>query len=1118
MGFPLPGFLRLVWVITALAWPLAAQWRFHDARASAGVGGRAVVVPSSGLSSSVDPAAASLDELVEAARDAIRATRSDVGAPRASWVLVGRSTLPPDTERLHFEARWDDVPVFDLSATVLSTGGRRRVTTSAGPAIKPPVRTEWTLDARQALAAAGGPAEAAVTAHKIWFAVEVGLRPAWVYYLEISASDSYQAVLDAEDGSPLFVFPLSRETGPQGRVFPAPGTAHPGQGARSMETWSGDPSGGLCPAPVYPSQFRSGALNGLCWTDGAETVGNNADACLDLNADDLCDGRAAGTGGVFDDPYLDSYGTSGDPAPDRDAAVANAFYWANAVHDWLYGLGFDEAAGAFQSDNFGRGGQGGDAVRVDVHDAGTSNNATFSTPPDGWAPRMSLGLFTGLQRDTAFDGDVIVHEYVHGLTSRLVAGPSSVSGLFLWHSGAMGEGWSDAYAADYTDDPLIGEYVTRNTATGIRAVRYDQSGLTFGSFGLRAGVSPAGSGKVFFLPQVHRDGEIWASTLWQLRQTVGSSAWGPLVTEGLKLTPSRPSMLDARDAVIAAANLHSVDACVVWSVFAARGMGASAALNPIQSGQPNDTALSVYEAFDLPGSCGGEPPAANQTLVDESAETSSGWVGGGLWHRTSRRAASGGSSWWFGQEATGDYDTGSRAQGDLVSPPIDLTEADEAFLKWRQLFFGAGFFARVDFGSVFAPYLNQDAGRVWISVDDGTNWLPLTHIAHNSAGSAFEDYRLNLKRFVGATVRIKFEFDTLDGLSNAQEGWYIDDVQVTARSTAGPELAVSPGSLSFAAEFGGTTTAPQTVTVANTGGPGLSWTAAPVATSWLSVMPGLGQEGGTVAVTASPAGLTPGIHNGILRVEGGAAGTDNLAVTLTVAAPAPPAAAWSFEESVPGPGVTLGDGSGNGRALTTAGKGSARVAGVSGGARLFNGYTDSASTANSDALTPQRMTVQTWVKLHRAPSPVGILVSAFGGSNSRGWYLAVDSQRRVIFMAATPPSSSPWLVTSSKLTLGRWHLVTATYDGLNDHARIYIDGAQEASAVFPGLTPDTTAPVTLGAASWASTWRLPGALDQAEIIPRVMSAAEVLSAVRGELGIPLDPDEAEIAELWRPLP
>ena len=42
------------------------------------------------------------------------------------------------------------------------------------------------------------------------------------------------------------------------------------------------------------------------------------------------------------------------------SAETSLFFGANFVHDFFYDLGFDEAAGNFQADNFGRGGVGGD--------------------------------------------------------------------------------------------------------------------------------------------------------------------------------------------------------------------------------------------------------------------------------------------------------------------------------------------------------------------------------------------------------------------------------------------------------------------------------------------------------------------------------------------------------------------------------------------------------------------------------------------------------------------------------------------------------------------------------------------------------------------------------------
>src|SRR5581483_7184596 len=51
-----------------------------------------------------------------------------------------------------------------------------------------------------------------------------------------------------------------------------------------------------------------------------------------------------------------------------------------------------------------------------------------------------------------------------------------------------------------------------------------------------------------------------------------------------------------------------------------------------------------------------------------------------------RRASEGTHAFWYGQEATGNYDTpGQPNSGDLISPPIDLTAAIAPVLVLDQL-------------------------------------------------------------------------------------------------------------------------------------------------------------------------------------------------------------------------------------------------------------------------------------------------------------------------------------------------------------------------------------------------------------------------------------------------
>src|SRR5690606_41954853 len=89
-------------------------------------------------------------------------------------------------------------------------------------------------------------------------------------------------------------------------------------------------------------------------------------------------------------------------------------------------------------------------------------------------------------RDGDLDGDVIAHEYGHGVRSRLVGG-GSLGYNRLDQRGALGEGWSDVISYLKWGDAVIGEYVTGNATTGIRSVAYDNSTLDFQAYDINSG-------------------------------------------------------------------------------------------------------------------------------------------------------------------------------------------------------------------------------------------------------------------------------------------------------------------------------------------------------------------------------------------------------------------------------------------------------------------------------------------------------------------------------------------------------------------------------------------------------------------------------------------------------
>ncbi|MEZ4951338.1 MAG: T9SS-dependent M36 family metallopeptidase [Saprospiraceae bacterium] len=128
--------------------------------------------------------------------------------------------------------------------------------------------------------------------------------------------------------------------------------------------------------------------------DGAEytiTRGNNVHAYLDVDDNNFSSGDEPDGGAdlLFDFPY----DFNKEPGEMQDAAVTNLFYMNNYIHDFTFRYGFDEEAGNFQSTNYTGIGRGGDYVEAQAQDGGGTNNANFSTPPDGSNGRMQMYLW-----------------------------------------------------------------------------------------------------------------------------------------------------------------------------------------------------------------------------------------------------------------------------------------------------------------------------------------------------------------------------------------------------------------------------------------------------------------------------------------------------------------------------------------------------------------------------------------------------------------------------------------------------------------------------------------------------------------------------------------------------
>jgi extracellular elastinolytic metalloproteinase len=582
---------------------------------------------------------------------------------------------------------------------------------------------------------------------------------AWHSYVDVGSNEWYEILVDAKTGAMLYRYNLYADAA-QGTVF-----RENGLGQRTLESFVGDTT-----------------INTTAGWLGASTVttGNNVDAYLDtdannqpdpINAADLQNGRAFSSIQDFTFPFTPDV----DPRTQRAAAVANLFYFNNIIHDFSYQLGFTESAGNFQTNNFGRGGTGNDPVKAEAQDGSGTNNANFATPPEGSSPRMQMFLFTrgttnlADDRDGDEDGDVVLHEYGHGISNRLVGGPANTSCLGGTQAGAMGEGWSDYWAATFYGNGVIGEFVTNNLTRGIRRAAY-----TVPADPVHDSYADLGVGGF----EVHNDGEVWAATLWDLRQTLGASIADRLVLQGMKFTPCSPSFLNARDGILMAdQNLNSsANRCVIWQVFARHGMGVSA--------QGNNGTTHVA-ATDVPQDCTG---GGATTIFFDDFETNQGWTTNpngtdtattGQWARANPETTTSNGTKQVGTTVSGVNDL---VTGPLAGASAGVNDIDGGVTSIQSpaITLQGG----TNFTLTFSYYLAHGANsstadffRVRIVAGSAiTTVFQELGSAANKNG-AFTSATADLSQFAGQTIRILIEAADNAGASLVEAG--VDDLRIT---------------------------------------------------------------------------------------------------------------------------------------------------------------------------------------------------------------------------------------------------------------------------------------------------------------------------------------------------
>ena len=177
------------------------------------------------------------------------------------------------------------------------------------------------------------------------------------------------------------------------------------------------------------------------------------------------------------------------------------------------------------------------------------------------------------------------------------------------------------------------------------------------------------------------------------------------------------------------------------------------------------------------------------TSWSDDMESGQNWTATGLWHMTQQKSHSSSHSQWYGQEGTGNYETGGRSAGTLTSPAIDVSGTDSvtvSFWHWRSVFY-------------YPPWTGQDRTTGEYSLDGG-GWTQFWYEdSQDPSQYSWQQVLYDVTTTGASSLQLRFGFDTWAiGSYDDYPGWFIDDVTVF-----GPASAPPPTAASFRVDSGG---------------------------------------------------------------------------------------------------------------------------------------------------------------------------------------------------------------------------------------------------------------------------------------------------------------------------
>jgi hypothetical protein len=121
------------------------------------------------------------------------------------------------------------------------------------------------------------------------------------------------------------------------------------------------------------------------------------------------------------------------------------------------------------------------------------------------------------------------------------------------------------------------------------------------------------------------------------------------------------------------------------------------------------------------------------------------------------------------------------AIADLISPAVDLRGGNLATLRFRTWYDTT---ERSDL-------LDIEVCQVAISTNNGAQWSDLAGFGYGDVSDGWEEVRVDISRFTGQVVRLRFNYQLLSFENTDRPGWFVDDVSISLTNRSASDLVIT---------------------------------------------------------------------------------------------------------------------------------------------------------------------------------------------------------------------------------------------------------------------------------------------------------------------------------------